>query len=74
MSYSEKILEELVRIAEANRTGLLEAASDYCTEHDLEELEFIQGLDSYVIERLKLDAITEGKVRKCLQTKRNTLF
>lgn len=74
MTYSEQILEELIRLAEANKTGLLEAASDYCVENDLDEFEFISGLDSFVITRLKEDAVSEGKVRKCVQPKRNKLF
>jgi hypothetical protein len=74
MTYSEQILEELIKIADENRSGLLEAASDYCVENDLDEVEFISGLDPFVILRLKEDAVSEGKVRKCVQPKRNKLF
>lgn len=67
MNPSEKILEELILLAERNRTGLFEAASDYCTEHDLDQVEFISGLDNATIEMLKADAVRERKVRRCVQ-------
>lgn len=74
MSYSEKILEELMRLAEANRTGLFEAAADYCDDHDLDQEEFIETLDSVIIQRLKADAISERRIRKCIQKPIKTLF
>ena len=74
MSYSEKILEELMRIAEKNNTGLFEAASDYCEEHDLDQEEFIETLDPIIIQRLKEDAVRERKVRRCVQKPAKTLF
>lgn len=74
MSYSEKILEELMRLAEANRTGLFEAAADYCDDHDLDQEEFIETLDSVIIQRLKADAISERRIRKCIQKPTATLF
>jgi hypothetical protein len=74
MSYSERILAELVQIANKNQTGLLEAAADYCIEHDLIETEFIDTLDSVVIQRLREDAVRERKVRRCVQKPSKTLF
>lgn len=74
MSYSEKILEELIRIAEKNKTGLFEAASDYCDEHDLDQEEFIDTLDPIIIQRLKEDAVKERKVRRCIQKPSKALF
>lgn len=74
MNYSEKILAELVLIAERNNTGLFEAASDYCEEHDLEQSEFIETLDPVIIQRLKEDAVRERKVRRCVQKPTTALF
>lgn len=69
MNLSEKILEELINIATTNRTGLFEAAADYCDEHDLDQNEFIGTLDSATIEMIKADAVRERKVRQCVQPK-----
>jgi hypothetical protein len=74
MSYSERILAELVTIADKNRTGLFEAAADYCEEHDLEQGEFIATLDPIIIQRLREDAVRERKVRRCVQRPAKTLF
>ena len=74
MSYSEKILEELMRLADKNRTGLFEAAADYCDEHDIDQEEFIETLDPVIIQRLKADAISERRVRRCIQKPIKTLF
>lgn len=74
MSYSEKILEELVRIADENGSGLFEAASDYCELHDLEQEEFVATLDPIIIQRLKEDAARERKIRRCVQKPSKTLF
>lgn len=74
MSLSEKILEEIIGIAHRNRTGLFEAAADYCEEHDLEQGEFIASLDNATIEMLKADAVKERKVRQCVQPRVATLI
>lgn len=74
MSTSEKILEELMLVAQRNRTGLFEAAADYCDEHDLDQDEFIASLDSATIEMLKADAMKERKVRRCVQPRVSTLI
>lgn len=74
MSYSEKILAELISIADKNKTGLFEAASDYCETHDLDPIEFVETLDPVVIQRLKEDAARERKIRRCIQKPSKTLF
>lgn len=74
MGASEKILEELILVAQRNRTGLFEAASDYCDEHDLDQAEFIASLDGATIEMLKADAMKERKVRQCVQPRVSTLI
>lgn len=74
MSYSEKILAELVSIADKNHTGLFEAAADYCDEHDLDQVEFIATLDPIIIQRLREDAVRERKIRRCVQKPSKTLF
>ena len=67
MSLSEKILEEIIAISLKNRTGIFEAAADYCVEHDLEQSDFIGNLDNTAIEMLKADAMSKRKVRQCVQ-------
>ena len=74
MNYSEKILAELISLAEKNNTGLFEAASDYCEQHDLDQVEFVETLDPVIILRLKEDAARERKIRKCVQKPSKTLF
>lgn len=61
-------------IAKQNRTGLFEAAADYCDDHDLDQSEFISSLDSAAIEMIKADALKERKVRKCVQPRTATLI
>lgn len=67
MSVSEKILEELLTLAERNGVGLFEAAADYCDEHDLDQSDFISTLDTATISMLKASAVKERKVRRCVQ-------
>lgn len=74
MSYSEKILEELMQRADRDNIGLFEAASDYCEEHDLDQEEFVDTLDPVIIQRLKEDAARERKIRRCVQKPSKTLF
>ncbi|USV41131.1 late-transcription coactivator [Xanthomonas phage BUDD] len=74
MSYSEKILEELMIRSKRDNIGLFEAASDYCEEHDLEQSEFVDTLDPVIIQRLKEDAARERKIRRCIQKPSRTLF
>lgn len=74
MSYSEKILAELIGIADKNKTGLFEAAADYCETHDLDPTEFVETLDPVIIQRLREDAARERKVRRCIQKPSKTLF
>lgn len=74
MSVSEKILEELIELARRNRTGLFEAAADYCDEHDLEQDDFISSLDAASIDMLKADALKERKVRRCVHPRTATLI
>ena len=66
-SYSETVLQELVSLAQKNRCGLFEAASDYCEEHDIDQAEFISSLDKHAIEQLRVSAVQERKVRRCVQ-------
>lgn len=74
MTYSEKILIELLAIAERDRSSLFEAAADYCAEHDLDQIEFIKSLDDVVVQRIKGSAISERKVRRCVQRPQATLI
>lgn len=74
MRASERILEELVNLAATNKIGLFEAAADYCDMHDLEQTDFISSLDPFVIERLKADAVSTRKVRRCVQRPSSTLI
>ena len=74
MSYSENILAELVMVADKNKTGLFEAAADYCDDHDLDQDEFIATLDPIIIQRLREDAVRERKVRRCVQKPAKTLL
>lgn len=66
MNYSEKILKELIEISEEKQCSLFDAAAYYCEEHDLETDEFAAALDKNVIERLKVSAVEERLVRKCV--------
>lgn len=70
MTYSEQILEELVAIARRDNSNLFEAAADYCESHDLDQVEFISSLDDVVVQRLKMSAVDERKVRRCVQQPR----
>ena len=70
MTYSEQILEELIAIARRDRSNLFEAAADYCDEHDLDQAEFIKSLDDVVVQRIKMSAMDERKVRRCVQEPR----
>lgn len=67
MNYSEKVLKELIVISETKQCGLFDAATMYCEEHDIDPAEFIAALDKNVIERLKLSAVEERMVRRCVQ-------
>lgn len=65
-TYSERILEELLKISAANQVGMFEAAAEYCETHDLEESDFLKHLDKNAVEQIRASAIREGKVRKCV--------
>lgn len=73
-SFSENILNELQRISEELRIGLFEAAGEYCTEHDLDEFDFIKKLDQNAIDQIKFSAINSGAVRKCVEKAPASLF
>lgn len=73
MTYSEKILFELLEICKRDQSSLFEAAADYCEEHDIDQTEFISSLDDVVIQRIRLSAVDERKVRRCVQGPRKTL-
>ena len=68
MKYSERILEELLRMAERDKGTLFDAATQYCTEHDIDEEKFIKSLDPVAILRIKKSAIEDRKVRRCVET------
>lgn len=68
MKHSEKVLNKLTAIAEANGIDLIEACNMFCEEHDLDPVDFIKALDKPTIERLKYDAIKGNHVRKCVAT------
>ncbi len=70
MTYSEQILEELIAIARRDQSNLFEAAADYCEDHDLDQVEFIKSLDDVVVQRIKMSAMDERKVRRCVQEPR----
>lgn len=74
MSYSEDILNELMKIASTSKVGLFEAAADYCEQHDIDPEEFIASLDKVIIDRLRSDAVAQRKVRRCVQPPMATLF
>lgn len=73
MNYSEKVLKELIVISQTNQCGLFDAATQYCEDHDIDPVEFITALDKNVIERLKVNAVEERMVRRCVHPPIQTL-
>ncbi len=65
MTYSEKVFTKILEIAEANKTDIVEAASIFCEEYDIDMGSFIKTIDSGLVEQLKYTAIQAGKVRRC---------
>lgn len=74
MNYSESVLKELIELAQTNQTSLFEAAAEYCESHEIDQSEFISSLDQNVIDRLKMSAVEERMIRKCVQPPISTLI
>lgn len=65
-TYSERLINHLVQIAEELQVDLFEAAIIYCVENDLDEAEFVTQLDRDVVDRLRFSALEHSRVRKCV--------
>jgi len=73
MNYSENVLEQLMTRSERDKSNLLEAAVDYCVEHDLDEADFLQSLDENTRLMLRKSAIDHRKVRGVFRTSSHAL-
>ena len=74
MNYSESVLKELITISESSKCSLFEAAAEYCESHEIDQEDFISSLDKNVIDRLKMSAVEQRMIRKCVQPPISTLI
>lgn len=66
MNYSEKVLLRIREISRDQNIDIVEAASIFCEENDLDERDFIKMVDKNFIEQLKYIAIENRKVRQSI--------
>ena len=64
MTYSEKVFSKIIEIAKANNTDIVEAASIFCEECDIDMQSFVKTIDAGLLELLKYTAVQERKVRR----------
>jgi hypothetical protein len=66
MNYSEKVLLRIQEIAQEQETDIVEAASIFCEENDIDVEDFIKMVDKNFVEQLKYVAIENRKVRRAV--------
>lgn len=74
MSFSEDMITHLLKMTQDGHINLFEAASQYCSDNDLDPEELIESLDPGAIAQIKAAALQGNHVRKCVQKKPNALF
>lgn len=73
MSYSENVLEEVIKISQRDGSNLFEALATFCEEHGEDPEELVENLDKGVIEQIKVAAAKGRHVRKSVYKVGNTL-
>jgi len=63
-SRSEKVVLEIMRIADRLACDVFEATLMFCEENEIEIEEFIECMDHHIFEILKITAIENRMVRK----------
>lgn len=66
MNYSENALEIIYSISKNKNIDLLEAASVFCEEQDIEYSDFVHQIDKTFLDQLKYIAIQDGMIRKSI--------
>lgn len=74
-AYSEKVLGQIVQIAERDQVNLFEASVQYCEEVDIEPEDLAEHLDKAALEQIRVAAVEGMHVRRSVHSiSRNPLF
>lgn len=66
MTYSEKVFSKILEIADENHVDIVEAASMFCEDCDIDIDSFVKTIDNGLIEQLKYTALESRKIRRCV--------